>query len=111
MTNRLAALLIYLWLLPASAQVSIGINLQMYPDLAVVPGYPVYYAPQLDSNYFFYDGLYWVYQEDNWYASAWHNGPWWQMSPEDVPLYVLRVPGGKAPDSDDERGELFGAAA
>jgi hypothetical protein len=92
MSNRIAALLIYLWMLPASAQVSIGINLQVYPDLTVVPGYPVYYAPQLDSNYFFYDGLYWVYQDDNWYASSWYNGPWWLMSADDVPLYILRVP-------------------
>ena len=41
-----------------------------------VPGYPVYYAPGLVSNYFFNDGMYWVYQDDNRYASSWHNGPW-----------------------------------
>jgi hypothetical protein len=40
--------------------VSIGINLPVYPQLVPVPGYPVYYAPQLNSNFFFYDGLYWV---------------------------------------------------
>jgi hypothetical protein len=72
--------------------VSIGINLPVYPQLVRVPGYPVYYAPQMNSNYFFYDGLYWVYQGDNWYASSWYNGPWGLVSPEVVPLYVLRVP-------------------
>ena len=56
------------------------------------PGYPVYYAPQVNSNYFFYDGMYWVYQRDNWYASSWYNGPWGLVAPEAVPLYVLRVP-------------------
>ena len=56
--------------------VSIGINMPVYPTLVLVPGYPVYYAPQLNSNYFFYDGMYWVYQGDNWYASSWYNGPW-----------------------------------
>jgi hypothetical protein len=60
----------------ADVQVSIGINVPIYPRLVVVPGYPVYYAPQLDSNYFFYDGLYWVFQDDNWYQSSWYNGPW-----------------------------------
>ncbi|MBS1135041.1 MAG: hypothetical protein H6R02_2182, partial [Burkholderiaceae bacterium] len=54
---------------PATAQVSIGIglpgvsigiNLPVYPQLVPVPGYPVYYAPQVNSNYFFYDGMYWV---------------------------------------------------
>jgi hypothetical protein len=72
--------------------VSIGINLPLYPELERVPGYPVYYAPGLDSNYFFYDGLYWVYQDDNWYASSWYNGPWRVVGPVDVPLFILRVP-------------------
>ena len=72
--------------------VSIGINLPVYPELVPVPGYPVYYAPQVSSNYFFYDGMYWVYQRDNWYASSWYNGPWGLVVPEAVPLFVLRVP-------------------
>ena len=72
--------------------VSIGINLPLYPELTPVPGYPVYYAPQVDANYFFYDGMYWVYQDDNWYASTWYNGPWGFVEPYDVPLFVLRVP-------------------
>jgi hypothetical protein len=72
--------------------VSIGVNLRAYPDFVRVPGYPVYYAPNLNSNVFFYDGMYWVYEEDRWYASTWYNGPWGLVSPEGVPLYVLRVP-------------------
>ena len=72
--------------------VYIGINLPLYPEMQVVPGYPVYYAPGMDSNYFFYDGMYWVYQDDNWYASDWYNGPWDYMEPEYVPLFVLRIP-------------------
>ena len=71
---------------------SIGINLPVYPELAPVPGYPVYYAPQVNGNYFFYDGMYWVYQNDNWYASTWYNGPWGLVEPYAVPLYVLRIP-------------------
>jgi hypothetical protein len=72
--------------------VSIGINLPLFPELVRVPGYPVYYAPRLDSNFFFYDGMYWVYQSDNWYASSWYNGPWWLVAREVVPVYVLRIP-------------------
>jgi hypothetical protein len=87
--------------LPAHAQVSIGIgtpnlsigiNLPGYPEFARVPGYPVYYAPQVGYNLFFYDGLYWAYYGDNWYASSWYNGPWGFVSPMYVPAYVLRVP-------------------
>jgi hypothetical protein len=76
----------------ADVQVSIGINVPVYPRLVIVPGYPVYYAPQLNSNYFFYDGLYWVFQDNDWYQSSWYNGPWWLVYPEDVPLFILRVP-------------------
>jgi hypothetical protein len=72
--------------------VQIGINVPVYPDLVRVPGYPVYYAPRAGANYFFYDGAYWVYAGDNWYASSWYNGPWHVVSADAVPLYVLRVP-------------------
>ena len=72
--------------------VSIGIHQPVYPDLVLVPGSPVYYAPHVPANYFFYDGLYWVFQDDNWYVSSWYNGPWDLVEPDDVPLYVLRVP-------------------
>ena len=77
---------------PAAAQGSIEITLGAYPDLVAVPGYPVYYAPQLNSNLFFYDGLYWVYAQDSWYASSWYDGPWDMVAPEGVPFFVLRVP-------------------
>lgn len=72
--------------------VSIGINLPLYPQLVRVPGYPVYYAPQVAANYFFYDGMYWVFYDDSWYASTWYNGPWGLVAPELVPVYILRVP-------------------
>lgn len=88
--------------LPASAadvsvgigfpHISIGINVPAYPRLVRVPGYPVYYAPHLHVNYFFYDGLYWIFYNDNWYASSWYNGPWAFVSPYDVPVYILRIP-------------------
>lgn len=71
---------------------SIGINLPAYPQLVRVPGYPVYYAPGLTANFFFYDSMFWVYQDDNWYASSWYNGPWGLVGPEFVPVFVLRIP-------------------
>jgi hypothetical protein len=72
--------------------ISIGIDQRAYPQLVAVPGYPVYYDPGSDWNYFFYDGLYWVYERDAWYASSWYNGPWSQVGPQEVPLFILRVP-------------------
>ena len=72
--------------------ISIGVNVPRYPQLVPVPGFPVYYAPEVRSNFFFYDGVYWVYQGDRWYASTWYNGPWGAVSPDAVPWSVLRVP-------------------
>ncbi len=72
--------------------VNIGINVPQYPRMVRVPDYPVYYAPSLQLNFFFYDGLYWVYHHDDWYASSWYNGPWNRVGPEVVPLFVLRIP-------------------
>ena len=72
--------------------VSIGINVPVYPTLVRIPGYPVYYAPSQRANLFFYDGLYWVLQGDNWYASSWYDGPWGLVQPDAVPLFILRVP-------------------
>jgi hypothetical protein len=76
----------------SSGPVSIGINVPVYPNLVPVPGYPVYYAPSLGTNYFFYDGLYWVFQDGGWYESNWYNGPWYPVAPDAVPVYLLRVP-------------------
>lgn len=72
--------------------INIGINVPVYPNLVLIPGYPVYYDPRANANYFFYDGLYWVYQDDDWYASSWYNGPWQLIQPEYVPVFLLRIP-------------------
>jgi hypothetical protein len=76
----------------AGVDINIGFNVPTYPNLVPVPGYPVYYDPSANSNYFFYDGQYWVYDNDNWYTSNWYNGPWELTPPDVVPLFVLRVP-------------------
>lgn len=76
----------------ANASVSISVNLVQYPVMQRIPGYPVYYAPRLHANYFFYDGLYWVYVDDEWYASPWYDGPWDLVGYDSVPLFILRVP-------------------
>src|SRR5690606_33308057 len=61
-------------------------------QLVPIPGYPVYYDPYASANYFFYDGLYWVFIDDYWYSSSWYDGPWILTEPVYVPVYVLRVP-------------------
>ena len=88
----LAAWLAVVPVTAAMADVRLSINLGGYPTLQAIPGYPVYYAPGVNTNYFFYDGLYWVFDGDAWYSSSWYNGPWRAVDPFAVPVYLLRVP-------------------
>lgn len=88
----MAAWLLLVPLAPAMAQVQFSINIGGYPTLQPIPGYPVYYAPAVNTNYFFYDGLYWVFDGADWYSSSWYNGPWQAVDPFYVPVYLLRVP-------------------
>lgn len=102
MKYLLAVLLSLCLVTPAAAQVSVGVGISLpsvriginlpFPELVVVPGYPVYYAPQADANLFFYDGFYWVFRNDTWYTCAWYNGPWAIVDPFYVPVFILRVP-------------------
>ena len=90
----LAVLLLLASIVPAAAQTyhDIDVDLPAYPEMQPVPDSPVYYAPGVDSNYFFYDGQYWDFYNDGWYTSAWYNGPWQVVDPVYVPTYVLWVP-------------------
>lgn len=90
----LAVLLLAASVFPVAAQeyYDIDVDLPEYPEMVPVPDSPVYYAPNVDSNYFFYDGMYWDYYNDGWYSSTWYNGPWGYVDPIYVPTYVLWVP-------------------
>jgi hypothetical protein len=78
----------------AQVSVNVGVNLGVFPNLVAVPDYPVYYAPAVHANYFFYDGLFWVFNVNDgyWYSSSWYNGPWVYVEPFYVPQPILVVP-------------------
>jgi hypothetical protein len=83
---------------PVTAQaqigVHVGVDIPVFPRLVVVPGYPVYYAPAVRANYFFYDGFFWVFNVDDgyWYSSTWYNGPWVAVEPAFIPQPILVIP-------------------
>lgn len=77
---------------PAHSSVKLGIHLSRYPELVIIPGMPVLYDPHLSANYFFYEGSFWVFEEDDWYRSDWYNGPWIRIERDDVPVFLLRIP-------------------
>ncbi len=62
------------------------------PQFAPVPGIPVYYAPTLPQNYFFYSGQYYLFQADIWYSARSTTGGWTMIALEAVPQPILRVP-------------------
>ena len=71
---------------------SLGVNIGEPPRLVVVPGMPVYYAPTVAYNYFFYGGRYYLFYNGGWYFSAFHNGPWTVVALQSVPQPILTVP-------------------
>jgi hypothetical protein len=77
---------------PAQVNINLGINLPARPQLVAVPTSPVQYAPNVDANYFFYDGEYYVFTNGRWYISRSYNGPWALLEPEFIPMPVLQVP-------------------
>jgi len=72
--------------------VRLGIHIGEEPRLVVVPGTPVYEAPSLPYNYFYYGGGYYLYRGGTWFWGASYNGPWTVISIEQVPRPILRVP-------------------
>jgi len=115
---------------PAGAQAAVHLELAgarvgqdqpTYPRLKQVPSSPAYYDPLGTVNLFFYDGRFWVFQGEAWFAGAWFSGPWTPVARADVPLHLLRIPvwfyrqppaafRTSRPDSAPRWGELWGAA-
>jgi len=86
---------------PAHADVSIGINVAVpapppvvvtAPQLVVVPGSSVYYAPGVSYNLFVFGGRYYSFHEGAWFYSPTGRGGWTVVAPERVPRPVLSVP-------------------
>jgi hypothetical protein len=62
------------------------------PQLVVVPGTSVYYAPDVAANVFVYKGRYYTVANDVWSRAPAYNGPWAVIQIGQVPPPVLAVP-------------------
>jgi hypothetical protein len=88
----------------AADNVSIGVNIGVPapppppmvfpapPQLVIIPGSPVYYAPSASVNFFFHSGRYYTFHDGAWFFATKHNGPWAFIKPAHVPAPVLGVP-------------------
>jgi len=77
---------------PPPPIVNVDINIGAPPRFVVVTGTPVYYAPSVSYNYFFYNGRYYLFHNELWFSSAHYNGPWATIAFERVPRPILTVP-------------------
>src|SRR5678816_321541 len=58
----------------ATAGLNIDFNLIAQPQLVVVPGTPVAYAPAVPANYFFYNRQYYLFADGGWFVAGGYNG-------------------------------------
>jgi WXXGXW repeat (2 copies) len=72
--------------------ITIDIGIGTPPQLVVVPGSSVYYAPDVPVNYFFYQGRYYTLANGAWFTAPVYNGPWAVIQIGQVPPPVLAVP-------------------
>jgi len=105
----LALLLFAASAFPALAQdyYDIDVNLPEYPDMQPIPDSPVYYAPAVPVDLFFYGGRYYRVHRDAWFSAPRYDGPWHHVAYARVPRPVIAVPARyyKVPPGHWRRGE------
>jgi hypothetical protein len=62
------------------------------PQLVVVPGTPIYYAPDVQANLFVYKGRYYTVVHGVWSMAPAYTGPWAAIQIGKGPPPVLSVP-------------------
>ncbi len=62
------------------------------PEVVVIPGTYVYYAPGLDVDILFFHGYWWRPYEGRWYRAKHYNGPWGFVRGERVPREIVGLP-------------------
>jgi hypothetical protein len=73
-------------------QASVSLQLSNRPRLRLIPGFSVYYGPDLPNGYYFFGSHYWVFEHDAWHRARFYNGPWIRMPDHRVPDRLWRLP-------------------
>jgi hypothetical protein len=81
----------------ADVRINIGIPapaivIQAPPRLVLVPGTPVFYAPEVEYNYFVYGDHHYIVRDGRWFIARTHRGPWRLVAVERVPRPIVAVP-------------------
>jgi len=83
----------------AGVNVQVGISVPLPnvvisapPAVVLIPGTPVYYAPDVGIDIFFYSGHWYRPYEGGWYRATYYNGPWGYLPPARVPAVFTHLP-------------------
>jgi hypothetical protein len=68
-----------------------GVFVTRPPALYIIPGTPVYYAPQVEKQLYFYSDNWYRLYDGYWFRAAYHNGPWAYLAPPGVPVVFRRL--------------------
>lgn len=83
----------------AEVNVNIGIGIPLPrivieepPDVVVIPGTYVYFAPDVEIDILFYRGWWYRPHRSKWYRCRDYNGPWVLIPVDRIPRAVLHLP-------------------
>ena len=83
----------------AEVNVHVGIGLPLpivlipaAPAVVCIPDTPVYYAPDVGIDIFFYSGHWYRPYRGYWYRATYYNGPWAYLPPQRVPAVLVHLP-------------------
>ncbi|MDO9124093.1 MAG: hypothetical protein Q7V12_06690 [Deltaproteobacteria bacterium] len=62
------------------------------PSVILIPGTPVYYAPDCGVEIFFYAGNWWRKHNGYWFRATYYNGPWVYVAPPQIPAVLVKLP-------------------
>ncbi len=84
---------------PATANGRVEVNIVLPPlvvaappEVVVIPGTYVYFAPGIEVDFFFYHGYWYRPYRGYWYRATGYNGPWVYIAPSRVPRPLLSLP-------------------
>jgi hypothetical protein len=84
----------------AGVDVHIGVGVPVLPAVVIpappavvmIPNMPVYYAPDVGMDLFFYSGSWYRRHDDHWFRASYYNGPWAYTQPSHVPAVFMHMP-------------------
>lgn len=62
------------------------------PVVVLIPGTPVYHAPHVGIDIFFYSNRWYRKHNGRWYKASYYNGPWAYLPVQRIPVALVNLP-------------------